>query len=226
MKLTVEQLHDTNSYELIDSFHVDEMGKFLMQELGIKQPDNQPTKPKLNAKSLLFFAVFAGIGGVVGWSIGKFIPKSEGGLDTFATQFGLAFLCFFIVLLPIHEAIHGLFFKLIGAQKVGFGWSMKSLIVYAYAQKFVMTLRENALVAAMPFVVITISLTVLWFIFPQWQFFWGSALFLHTFACMGDFILIRYFYKNRTSRMYTYDDIEEKNYSYFFREKSRKPSDD
>ncbi|WP_158550002.1 hypothetical protein [Runella aurantiaca] len=46
MKPTVEQLHDANSYELIDSFHVDEMGKFLMQELGMKQPDNQPTQPK------------------------------------------------------------------------------------------------------------------------------------------------------------------------------------
>lgn len=221
MKPTIEQLHDSPQFELIDSFHIDEMNKFLMRELGMKQPDTTSAKPKLNAKSLLFVALFAAIGGVVGWSIGKIIPKSDGGISNVALQFGLAFLGFFVVLLPIHEAIHGLVFKLLGAKKVGFGWSKKSLIVYAYAQKFVMTLRENAWVAAMPFIVLTTALVILWILFPQWQLFWGTSLFFHTAACMGDFILVQYYFKNRAYTMYTYDDIEGDYYSYFFREKSR-----
>ncbi len=220
MKPTIEQLHNLPNFELTDSFHIDEMGKFLMRELGMNPPSSTPAKPKISGKSILFFAFFIGIGAAVGWSVGKLIPKSDGGFGNVALQFGLAFLCFFVVLLPIHEAIHGLVFKLLGARKVGFGWSRKSLIVYAYAQKFVMTLRENAWVAAMPFMVITTLLVILWVLFPQWPLFWGTALFFHTSACIGDFILILYYFKNKKYPMYTYDDIEDKNYSYFFREKT------
>jgi hypothetical protein len=92
------------------------------------------------------------------------------------------------------------------------------MIVYAYAQKFVMTLRENSWVAAMPFIVITISLVILWYLFPQWQLFWGTSLFLHTSACIGDFILIQYYLKNKNYLIYTYDDIEGEKRSYFFKE--------
>jgi len=218
MKPTIEQLHNSPNYELIESFHIDEMGKFLMRELGMKQPEKTSEKPKLTVKKLLFLLVFVGIGAAVGWGIGKLIPKSDGGLDTVFSQFSLAFLAFFVVVLPIHEGIHAIVFKALGAKKVGFGWSTKSMIVYAYAQKFTMTLRENSWVAAMPFIVITISLAVLWYLFPQWQVFWGMSLFLHTTACIGDFILIQYYLKNKQHLIYTYDDIEGEKRSYFFRE--------
>ncbi len=218
MKPTIEQLHTSPNYELIESFHIDEMGQFLMRELGMKPPEKTNEKSKLTLKKLLFLLVFVVIGGAVGWGIGKFIPKSEGGLDTVFSQFSLAFLSFFAVLLPIHEGIHALVFKALGAKKVGFGWSTKSMIVYAYAQKFAMTLRENSWVAAMPFIVITVSLAVLWYLFPQWQVFWGMSLFLHTTACIGDFILIQYYLKNKKHLIYTYDDIEGEKRSYFFRE--------
>jgi hypothetical protein len=218
MKPTIEQLHTSPNYELIESFHIDEMGKFLMRELGMKQPENSPKKSKLTLNRIIFLLIFAGIGGAVGWSIGKFIPKSEGGFTVLTSQFGLAFLAFFVVLLPIHEGIHAVVFKELRAKKVGFGWSTKSMIVYAYAQKFVMTLRENSWVAAMPFIVITISLVILWYLFPQWQLFWGTSLFLHTSACIGDFILIQYYLKNKNYLIYTYDDIEGEKRSYFFKE--------
>jgi hypothetical protein len=218
MKPTIEQLHTSPNYELIESFHIDEMGKFLMRELGMKQPENSPKKSKLTLNRIIFLLIFAGIGGAVGWSIGKFIPKSEGGFTVLTSQFGLAFLAFFVVLLPIHEGIHAVVFKALRAKKVGFGLSTKSMIVYAYAQKFVMTLRENSWVAAMPFIVITISLVILWYLFPQWQLFWGTSLFLHTSACIGDFILIQYYLKNKNYLIYTYDDIEGEKRSYFFKE--------
>jgi hypothetical protein len=224
MKPTIEQLHNSPRYEFIESFHIDEMGHFLMRELGLKQPTTNTTKPKLDAKSILFFLFLAGIGGVVGWGIGRFIPKSgdsSTAFDALDTQFGLAFIGFFVVLIPIHEVIHAVAFKALGAQKVGFGWSTKSMIVYAYAQKFAMTLRENSWVAVMPFIVITISLTILWYLFPQWQVFWGLSLFLHTSACIGDFILIKYYFKNKHHNLYTYDDIEGEKRSYFFKEVPR-----
>jgi hypothetical protein len=216
MKPSIEELHHSPDYELIESFHIDEMGQFLARELGMKQPNATSSKPKLNTKTILFFLVLVGIGGLVGWAIGKNLKSGE--VDHGFDQLGLAFLSCFVILIPIHELIHALVFKVIGAEKVGFGWSTKSMIVYAYAQKFIMTLRENSWVAAMPFIVITLGLSLLWYLYPEWPFFWGTNLFLHTTACMGDFILIRYFFKNKQSLIYTYDDIEGEKRSYFFRE--------
>ncbi|WP_428662498.1 DUF3267 domain-containing protein [Runella sp.] len=219
MKPTIEQLHNSPNYELVDSFHIDQMGEFLAREIRMKQKKAASDQRKMTPKTFLLFLIFGGIGWAIGSVLGKATVKSGVDGTNIALQFGLAFLGFFVVLLPIHEAIHALFFKALGAEKVGFGWSKKSLIVYAYAQKFVMTLRENAWAAAMPFIVITIALAFLWYLFPQWPLFWATALFFHTTACIGDFILIRYYFKNVRYRMYTYDDIEEKNHSYFFREK-------
>lgn len=218
MKPTIEQLHNSPTYELIESFHIDEMGKFLMRELGIKQGKKTQGKPNSLTKRTVLLLSLVVMGGVIGWSMRKFTPKSEGGLDLFFSQFSLAFLIFFVVLIPIHEGIHALVFKALGAKKVGFGWSIKSMIVYAYAQKFVMSLRENSWVAVMPFIIITISLAALWYFFPQWQLFWGTALFLHTTACIGDFILIQYYLKNKKGLIYTYDDIKGEKRSYFFKE--------
>jgi hypothetical protein len=218
MKPTIEQLHQSGQYELIESFHVDDMGKFLMRELGMKQP-KAGDKSKMGWKLILPLLVFGGIGGLVGYQIGGIISKYVIEDNNLVIQFIGSFVFMFVVLLPVHECIHALAFKQIGAAKVGFGWSKKSLIVYAYAQKFVMTLRENAYVAVMPFVVITISLVAGWLFAPQWFLFWFFVLFLHTTACIGDFILIGYYYKNKAQTHYTYDDIEGEKMSYFFRKK-------
>ena len=219
MKPTIEQLQHSGEYELMEAFHVDDMSKFLMREMGMKQP-KAGEKPKMNWKIILVSLAFGAIGAFVGYQIGKNIAQSESPNYDLGIQFGGAFLCMFLVLLPVHEGIHALAFKQIGSAKIGFGWSKKSMIVYAYAQKFVMTLRENAYVAVMPFVVITIALVLGWVIAPQWFVFWGFSLFLHTTACIGDFILIRYYYKNKPQTLYTYDDIEGEKMSYFFREKA------
>ncbi len=89
-------------------------------------------------------------------------------------------------------------------------------MVYAYAQHFVMTLRELALVAVMPFLLITSALVLAWLVRPAYGTVWGTLLLLHTLGCVGDFALIRYYYKNRRRTMYTYDDVEGERRSYFF----------
>ena len=37
-KPTIEQLHHSGEYDLVEALHVDDMSKFLMREMGIKQP--------------------------------------------------------------------------------------------------------------------------------------------------------------------------------------------
>ncbi len=214
---TIDALHSSGEYQLVESFSIDEMTQFLVREAGL-----QTTGSGKLAKNSSFWLLMLGLGlfgGAIGWLIGSASkdiadPQWLGA----GWQLGLGILVFFVIVLPLHELIHAIFFKLLGASKVGFGYSTKGLMVYAYAQRFVMRLRENALVAAMPFVLITSLLVVLLVSVPQLQFVWLLILVIHTLGCMGDFILIKHAWKNRQRYMHTYDDLEEKR-TYFFEAK-------
>ena len=205
-KPSIDELHNPNHFSLVESFKIDEMMAFLMKELGAN-----PTKPKTGNK-VMRIVLIGMVGAVLGYFIGKQIGKFK--LDPW--QFLEAFGLLIFVLLPIHEGIHGLVFKVLGAEKVGFGWTPKTLMVYAYAQKFVMSLKENAIVAVMPFLVITLALLIAFFALPEYKTLIVSTFVLHTYGCLGDFILINYYFKYRHKQMFTYDDIDEAGMTYFF----------
>lgn len=210
-KPSIAQLHNPNNFSLIESFRIEEMMKFLMRELGVNPNSSNQTKKPLAQK--IFFVVLLFIaGGAFGYVIGKQIGQAK--VDVW--QIAAAFPVLIFILLPIHEGIHGLVFKILGAEKVGFGWTPKSLMVYAYAQKFVMSLKENAIVAVMPFLVISLGLIIALGFIPSYKVLIITTLILHTYGCLGDFILIRYYMKNRHKEMFTYDDIDEEGMSYFF----------
>ena len=209
-KPSIDQLHNPNYFSLIESFRIEEMMKFLMRELGVKPTSSNQTKKPL-AQKIIFVALLM-VGGVFGYVISKQIGQAK--IDF--GQIAAAFPVLLFILLPIHEGIHGLVFKILGAEKVGFGWTPKSLMVYAYAQKFVMSLKENAIVAVMPFLVISSALIITLVFIPSYKVLIITTFILHTYGCLGDFILIRYYTKNRHKEMFTYDDIDEEGMSYFF----------
>ena len=211
---TVSQLHESGRFCLVESFSIDEMMYFVLRELGMKPP--QPSSSlQLTWQSALVFLLLAALGGVVGFVFGKMAYQN--GIEVpDLTQF-LLVIPGLLLILVVHEGIHALVFRALGAPKVGFGYSKKGLVVYAYADRFVMRLRENALVAVMPFLVITAALVAGLVLVPQYGLALVLALLLHTFGCMGDFALIRHWWKTRRRAMYTYDDLTEKR-SYFFEE--------
>ncbi|GAB3904977.1 hypothetical protein GCM10028803_35180 [Larkinella knui] len=209
----ISEFGESDRFHLVESFSIDDMKQFLLRELGLTPPVEK--KPfRLTVKSVLVFGIMAGLGGIVGF----FLAKNAGTISWwhFPVAIGGLFL-----LMPIHEGIHALVFKALGAPDVGFGYSIKSLIIYAYAQRFVMSLRENALVAVMPFLVITTGLVSAWVIWPSLGLIWGTILLFHTLGCLGDYVLVRYAVKNRHRMMYTYDDLDERK-SYFY-ERTHEP---
>ncbi|MGA0555999.1 DUF3267 domain-containing protein [Larkinella sp. VNQ87] len=204
-KPTISDLQDSGRYQLIESFSIDDMKDFLLRELGI---NSSPKPARLTLKTLPFTLLMGGLGAATGF----LLAKSAITMPFWQLAGGLVGL---ILLLPIHEAIHALVFKAFGAPNVGFGYSLKSLIVYAYAQRFVLSMKEVALVAAMPFLVITTALVIAWVVWPSLGLLWGSTLVFHTLACVGDYVLVRYAYKNRHRAVFTYDDLTER-MSYFY----------
>ena len=223
MKPTIQDLHESGQYRLLESFKIDDMMQFLLREMGMA-----PAKQSLAAQAVaktsrqkgktglgfaLFFIASLAFGWLVGTGIARWVPVDT--LVNSGTQFLVGILAFF-PLITVHEFIHGLFFKRIGAPRVGYGWSWKGMMAYAYAQNYVMTLREVAFVALMPFTFITLGLVAAWLVWPVYAVTWATLLFVHTFGCMGDFVLINFWRKNQHRTMFTYDDVEGERKTYFF----------
>ena len=62
-------------------------------------------------------------------------------LDRWLVVFGAAILAF-ILLVPVHEAIHGIVYWLLGAKDIRFSVSLREFYAYAIANQFVVDQRE------------------------------------------------------------------------------------
>lgn len=123
----------------------------------------------------------------------------------------------FLIIIPVHELIHGFAFKLMGAQKLKFGANFHELVFYVTCDKFVLNKNMFIFLALAPFCIFTIFFACLLFS-PSLVVQWIGAmlLFLHTSCCIGDITLISYTAINAPKTgFYTFDDISTKT-SYFF----------
>lgn len=208
MRPTLEQLHDKNLFKEIASFHIDETLKFLMNSDGYGKTVEEKKPSSLFQKFGVVLITI--IGGLIGYFSVTWIKDLQG------LQLGLGFLILFLGILPFHEWIHGLTFKSFKAPEVGYGISWKAGMVYAYAQKFPISMPELKKVAIMPFAVITPLLCIAWYLMPQYSTIFIFILLIHTMACIGDFALVYYAIKNKNKTIYTYDDLKVEKKTYFF----------
>jgi hypothetical protein len=140
---------------------------------------------------------------------------SEIKLSIMLDKFFLGFLLFFL-LIPFHEWIHGIGYKLAGATSVSYKAEWKKLVFYAMADKFVASKKPFVALAIAPFIIISSILTIGIFIAPgAWTWLFAGGLLMHTSGCAGDFALMSYFYTFWEADPVTYDDIEGKT-SYFY----------
>lgn len=95
----------------------------------------------------------------------------------------LIILILFIII-TVHEAIHGLFFKVFRPRgNVKFGYSKG--MFYATSPGEIFKRNEFKIIIIMPFIIITAVMLILWSIIPHAAFKYFLAL--HTGACAGDF---------------------------------------
>jgi hypothetical protein len=88
------------------------------------------------------------------------------------------------IIITVHEAIHGLFFKLFRpGGNVKFGYSRG--MFYATSPGEIFKRNQFKIIIIMPFIIITALMLILWFIIPHASFKYFLAL--HTGACAGDF---------------------------------------
>ena len=121
-----------------------------------------------------------------------------------------------LLLIPIHEYLHALAYKYLGATRTSFDANLKKLYFMAIADQFVMDRNEFRIVAMTPFAVISFLCLVL-FIFSTdlWTYAILGMLLTHTLFCSGDFALLNYFEIYKDKELVTYDDKSER-MSYFY----------
>jgi len=130
-------------------------------------------------------------------------------------QIVAGFLAGSILVIPPHELLHGLAYRLLGARKIKFGADLHQFIFYVTADRFPISKKELAFLALTPFFLInlaTIVLTTGWA--THLTLFSATFLLSHNIMCIGDFAMIAYAYHNK-EEILSFDDIQKKK-SYFY----------
>ncbi len=121
--------------------------------------------------------------------------------------FFLGFLAGSFAVIPVHEAIHGLAYRMKGATGIRFGADFKQMLFYVVADRFVLCRKDFYFVALAPFAVINlISIILMFFTNGYWQLFLITFLLLHNIMCIGDFAMVSFFMKHKGKDLYTFDD--------------------
>lgn len=145
----------------------------------------------------------------------QMIPGSWS-LGTTLWQLFLGFILYPVLLVPVHEGIHGLVYLLEGATKIKFGADLRQFIFYVTADFFVLGKNSFYRLAFAPFIFLSLALTAA-SIYIQPPYSWGFSLclFAHGTMCIGDFALASLFAEYPEKEIYTYDQASEKT-SFFY----------
>jgi len=199
--LLPEQLH-TGPYRLVDTLVFGDILPFLQNQIG---QSNLITRLYYGSLFLFFF-----------WMVAVFVFQVRSGMVIWEAfgQIGAGVIVTFL-LIPLHEALHGLVYYLQGARKIHYTANFRKFYFTAQADHFVVGENGFYWLAFTPFVVIGLCSLILGFIFPAILLPTAAILTLHSTFCGGDFALAAYFYRHRGQGMLTYDDVEAKE-AYFF----------
>jgi len=202
MKLTPEEL-ENHGYRLIEKLNHHELIPFVKKYLY-----------RVSFWPVFFlafnFTLLAIIGGMIGKAIAVEELDASRALGSTAIGLGLAFL-----LIPLHEFIHAIAYRICGAEEVTYDADLKKMVFMAIAHRFVATKNEFRFVAIAPFAVISLLAFAAIPFFSGYQTYTILGLiFTHAAFCGGDFAMSGYYSCHKHMEVVTWDDKENK-VSYF-----------
>jgi len=195
---------NSSEFKLLDEVEHQNIMPFLRAYLK----ENKIIFYSLNLNILIFFAVFFYllIQGFIqeGLKIGR-------GFQYFSYGVGITFL-----LIPVHEYLHVIAYRLVGASNTYLDMNLKRFYFMALADRSVVHKNDFIKVILTPFLSITLSCLLLFFLANNDFRILLLGLFLtHSVFCSGDFGLLSYIIQNSEKDIYTYDD-KSSGKSYFF----------
>jgi hypothetical protein len=119
-----------------------------------------------------------------------------------------------VLLVPLHEGIHGLAYKIRGASRVIYRANWRKLYFMAIAPDFIVSRGSFYFIGLSPFLLISSGgIFASLYSGAFMQIFWVSLIFVHCTMCAGDFGLMSYFASKQGEDVVTFDDaLNEKTY--------------
>lgn len=115
-----------------------------------------------------------------------------------------------VLMIPLHEWIHGVAYKIMGAESVQYRANWKKFVFYAAADGFPVGFNEFRFVALLPFSVISVTgiMIMVWSGF-EWSTIMFGFIIGHAACCGGDFGLLSYMHEHKELDVITVDDMEK-----------------
>ena len=144
-----------------------------------------------------------GFAAVVAGARGSGLP----GFEAFSTAC-LGALLGHVLLLPVHEHVHGLVYRALGARAVTVRYDWRRLTAYCVADQFPVTGGCFVAVCLAPLVILTPPLGLLAVATPgRAGVLLAGAALLHLGACSGDVAFVNFLWHHRDAEVVTYDDV-------------------
>ena len=205
------EITNNADYEKIAELHLDEIKPFVMRELD----DN-----KRFARVATMYQLLGVFGFMFGFGVtfGAILASREYVFLVYLFV-GVAFLFTFGIML--HELLHALAYKYVGAKKVSFGMKLKKFLFYVQADEQVFNYKQLKIVALTPMIVVgVLSLVGMAIFYNQPLFYFFLSIFtLHSFCCAGDLGILCFFQNRPNQEIVTFDKKAEGK-AYFYRKKS------
>ncbi|WP_346861866.1 DUF3267 domain-containing protein [uncultured Draconibacterium sp.] len=205
----INELQNDEQFELVAELDHKEIKEFVLDQLST------------GGKLVKFYMVYQLLMGLIGLFVFVWATVQAFKNNAVPLIYVLAALLFsFSFLIVIHELLHGIALKQMGAPKVNYGAYLKKFIFYAEADQHVMNKKEFTIIALTPLVVVkivTLLGLILFYKHPV-VFLFMTIMCTHSLFCAGDIGLLALFYKNEKAELFTYDVKSEKK-SYFFKRK-------
>lgn len=200
----VTLLQEDSRFKLVQELDFGEIIPFVLRNIK-KQSTIKFFYLAINGAALFFLILYAF------WGIAKGSFNTGGAL----LQILAGILAGSILVIPPHELLHGLAYRLLGSRSIRFGADFSQFIFYVTADQFPISRRELTFLALTPFVLINLAGILLAIFLPESRILlWVSLLFCHNIMCIGDFAMVNYAFSKK-GKLYTFDDIMKKK-SYFF----------
>ena len=204
MKLKPQEL-ENEGYELLSSLHHDELIPFLKESF-----EHKSNLVRWFNRWNIFLLLLIGLLFAVDFYTAE---DFKWGIRFLYLSWGVLLS---LLLIPIHEYLHALAYKYVGAKDTSYDVNWKKLYFMAMADQFVANYKEFRIVALTPLVFISICFLIL-LLFPLglWKFSFISILITHSLFSSGDIAILNYFTAHREKGLVTYDD-KVKRMSYFY----------
>jgi len=203
---TIEELQNNQEYKLVAELNHKQIKEFVMKRLS--------SGGKI-VQAFMIYQILMILIGIFFFtrSVLLFFQNQS---EAFFYVLGALVFCFSLLII-IHELLHGIALKLIGAKNINFGGYLKKFIFYAEADQFVLNKKQFTFIALAPLIavkVITLA-GILFFMESPWAYFSIIVMSAHSLFCAGDIGLLSIFYQDKDPAIFTYDVKEEKT-SYYY----------